>query len=130
MNTVSDIFCRINAHYLYSNIPYQIFLFTPKERLINGIKNLKQILTVKCSKPSTDNSEEINQHIERIIKSATSKLSDHIFFDLLHLISITFFFFYQSEVKIAGGSTEFVNQILEKFKTGAQSSSNVILDDI
>lgn len=60
------IICILIYRIKYSYLP-------PKERLINGIKGLKQILTAKCSKPSTDNSEEINQHIERIIKSATSK---------------------------------------------------------
>uniref|UniRef100_A0A6B2E9A3 Putative creb3 regulatory factor n=1 Tax=Phlebotomus kandelakii TaxID=1109342 RepID=A0A6B2E9A3_9DIPT len=63
------------------------------KRLINGIQQLRQALITKCSKPVTDNGEETNQQIEKIVKSAT-------------------------RVKIAGNSTEFVNKILDRVKSG------------
>ncbi|GAB0093069.1 Protein CREBRF homolog [Sergentomyia squamirostris] len=65
-------------------------------RLINGIQQLKQVFIAKCSKPVSDNCEESNQQIEKIVKSAT-------------------------KIKIAGNSTEFVNKILDRVKTGEPS---------
>lgn len=34
---------------------------------------MKQILVMKCGKPAGENSEEINQHVEKIVKQSTSK---------------------------------------------------------
>jgi hypothetical protein len=45
------------------------------ERLINGISQMKQILAAKITNPSAEKSgEELNQHLDKIVKNATSKL--------------------------------------------------------
>lgn len=78
---------------------------------------MKQILGVKCQQQ--DNQEEIQQHVEKVVKQATSKLSTTSPSLQLTLIPSSTF----SELKIAGNSTEYVNSVLEKYKSGNAASA-------
>lgn len=55
------------------------FLFSKIERLLSGIAQIKQIIAMKCTKQVGENKDEINQQIDKIVKSATSK-SEVLFF--------------------------------------------------
>nr|CAD7200853.1 unnamed protein product [Timema douglasi] len=62
-------------------------------RLNNGIFQIKQVLVAKFTTDEPDH-QELNRRIEKAYKSG-------------------------SKVKIAGHTTEFVNRVLEKVKSGA-----------
>ncbi|XP_057321876.1 protein CREBRF homolog [Microplitis mediator] len=63
------------------------------KRLINGISQMKSILAAKLTESSPDNQEELTRQIDKICKFAT-------------------------KVRIANHSTEFVNKVLDKMKSG------------
>lgn len=78
---------------------------------------MKQILVMKCQQQ--ENQEQIQQHVEKVVKQATSK-------NLNNSKSCVYFFFtnkFISELKIAGNSTEYVNSVLEKYKSGNATSA-------
>ncbi|XP_066992936.2 protein CREBRF homolog isoform X2 [Anabrus simplex] len=77
-------------------------LETEHKRLNVGIAQIKQVLAAKCTTEDPEKQEELNKHIEKIIKSAT-------------------------KLKIAGHTTEFVNKVLEKMKSGVANGG---LDEI
>lgn len=49
-------------------------IFSITERLLSGIAQIKQIIAMKCTTQVGENKDEINQQIDKIVKSATSKL--------------------------------------------------------
>ncbi|GLV31758.1 Repressed by TOR [Carabus blaptoides fortunei] len=72
------------------------------KRLINGIAQLKHIIAAKFNESVSDTQEELSQRADKVMKSAT-------------------------KVKIAGHSTEYVNKVLDKVKTGVPGGG---LDDL
>jgi hypothetical protein len=52
---------------------YPNICFTVTERLNTGISQLKQVLAAKFTAENQDSQEELTKHIEKIVKSATSK---------------------------------------------------------
>lgn len=54
-----------------------MFLCLFTEKLLNGISQVKQILLAKFTNQGSK--EELNQHLEKVVKNATSK-----FISLLH----------------------------------------------
>lgn len=44
------------------------------EKIINGLSQVKQIFVMKMGEPVPDNQELIMNHVDKIVKSATSKL--------------------------------------------------------
>ncbi|KAH0555607.1 uncharacterized protein LOC123263040 [Cotesia glomerata] len=63
------------------------------KRLINGIAQIKTILAVKLTEQSSEKQEELTRQMDKICKSST-------------------------KIRIANHSTEFVNKILDKIKSG------------
>ncbi|XP_034948389.1 protein CREBRF homolog [Chelonus insularis] len=63
------------------------------KRLIQGISQMKAILSAKLTEANPENQEELTRQMDRICKSAT-------------------------KLKIANHSTEFVNKVLDKIKAG------------
>ena len=57
------LFCK-----MYPNI-----CFTVTGRLNAGISQLKQVLAAKFTAENQESQEELTKHIEKIVKSATSK---------------------------------------------------------
>jgi hypothetical protein len=52
-------------------------IFHFSERLINGISQMKQILAAKITSPGAEKTgEELGQHLEKIVKNATSKCKE------------------------------------------------------
>lgn len=62
-------------------------------RLIHGISQAKQTLAAKLTEPNPENQEELTRQMDKFVKVAT-------------------------KVRIANHSTEFVNKVLEKVKSG------------
>jgi hypothetical protein len=51
-----------------------LFPINLSERLINGIAQMKQILAAKITSPGAEKTgEELSQHLDKIVKNATSK---------------------------------------------------------
>ncbi|CAH1112971.1 unnamed protein product [Psylliodes chrysocephalus] len=75
------------------------------KRLINGIINAKRILTTKLAEQSQEKQEELTATLEKNVKNAT-------------------------KLKIAGLTTEYVNKILDKYKTNTHSTTTVVLEDL
>jgi len=52
---------------------YPNICFTVTGRLNAGISQLKQVLAAKFTAENQESQEELTKHIEKIVKSATSK---------------------------------------------------------
>ncbi|CAG9857992.1 unnamed protein product [Phyllotreta striolata] len=78
------------------------------KRLLHGIHNAKQILNAKLGEQSQEKQDELTVALEKNFKNA-------------------------SKIRIAGQTTEYVNKILDKYKSNTHSSSNApasLLDDL
>ncbi|KAJ4439236.1 hypothetical protein ANN_07356 [Periplaneta americana] len=63
------------------------------KRLNSGISQVKQVLAAKFTADSQESQEELTRHIEKVVKTAT-------------------------KLKIAGYTTDFVNRVLDRVKSG------------
>ncbi|XP_015111693.1 protein CREBRF homolog isoform X2 [Diachasma alloeum] len=63
------------------------------KRLIHGISQIKHTLATKLTEPNPEHQDELSRQMDKIVKSAT-------------------------KVRIASHSTEFVNKVLDKVKSG------------
>lgn len=77
---------------------------------MSGIQHMKQLLALKCSS-SQENQDEINKRMEQVVSEATCKalfwIQKHIYLILPTTV-----------VKIAENSTEYVNRVLDRMKSG------------
>lgn len=94
-------------------------------RLLDGLDDIKNVLALKVTQP-TDHPDEMNTQIETVAKASTRKWRRRrrpkwaVF---LPRIMSVFTYGYgfccvRAELSIAGTSTDFVNRILEKVKSG------------
>lgn len=87
------------------------------KKLLSGIQQMKQLLIAKLNSTDTANRDEINKHVDKVIKTATSKtkyIPPTLHSPLMHFplgFSIP-------EVKIAGHTTDYVNRVLDKVRSG------------
>lgn len=87
------------------------------ERLINGLAELKQALALKHrTKGQGESTEEMDQQIQRIYTTASCKTL--LLLILLIQYSLFLWFFFTAGIRIAGGSTDFVNKVLENMRGG------------
>lgn len=104
-NKLASRACRLKKKAQHEANKIKLYgLETEHKRLINGIKQMKQILVTKCSQASTEPTEEYNQKLDTLVKTAT-------------------------KIKIAGNSTEFVNKILEYIKAGHSVNIDKVLEE-
>ncbi|KAK7864494.1 hypothetical protein R5R35_003113 [Gryllus longicercus] len=96
-NKLASRACRLKKKAQHEANKLKLYgLETEHRRLNAGICQLKQVLVAKCTTDDPEKQEEFTKHIEKIVKQAT-------------------------KLKIAGHTTEFVNKVLEKVKSGAPS---------
>lgn len=83
---------------------------------MNGIAELKQALVVKHrTKNLGESTEEVDQQIARIYATASVCIAyPTIIFNCTNVILIKF----AAGIRIAGGSTDFVNKVLENMRGG------------
>lgn len=64
--------CFLAPHFVsvLKNVPK---CFTVIERLNAGISQIKQVLAAKFTADNQESQEELTKHIEKVVKSATSK---------------------------------------------------------
>lgn len=92
-NKLASRACRLKKKAQHEANKIKLYgLEVEHRKLLNGIRDVKRILAIKYKNPN-ENIDELNQQIERIAKNST-------------------------KLKIAGTSTEFVNKILDKVKSG------------
>ncbi|CAO1417148.1 unnamed protein product [Diamesa serratosioi] len=92
-NKLASRACRLKKKAQHEANKIKLFgLEHEHKRLMNGICQIKQLVALKCSN-SKENQEEINQRIDQIVTKATV-------------------------VKIAENSTEYVNRVLDRIKSG------------
>ncbi|XP_037047544.1 protein CREBRF homolog isoform X3 [Bradysia coprophila] len=95
-NKLASRACRLKKKAQHEANKIKLFgLETEHKRLINGIIDIKKALAYKCGRPH-ENTDEANVQIEKVAVQSTT-------------------------LKIAGSSTEFVNKVLEKVKSGTPS---------
>lgn len=77
---------------------------------MSGIQHMKQLLALKCSS-SQENQDEINKRMDQVVSEATCKRFLTVHGTIINIVSITV-------VKIAENSTEYVNRVLDRMKSG------------
>lgn len=104
-NKLASRACRLKKKAQHEANKIKLYgLETEHKRLMNGIKQLKNILVNKCSQVPTEPTEDQNQKMETLVKAA-------------------------SKLKIAGNSTEFVNRILEVIRSGNSVNIDKVLEE-
>lgn len=92
-NKLASRACRLKKKAQHEANKIKLFgLEHEHKRLINGIAEMKQIVALKCSSQK-ESQEEINQQVDKVVQKATF-------------------------VKIADNSTEYVNRVLDRIKSG------------
>lgn len=102
-NKLASRACRLKKKAQHEANKLKLYgLETEHRRLNAGIFQIKQALAAKCTTDDREKQEELTKHIDKIAKQAT-------------------------KLKIAGHTTEFVNKVLEKVKSGITNGG---LDEI
>ncbi|KAG8238976.1 hypothetical protein J437_LFUL013958 [Ladona fulva] len=102
-NKLASRACRLKKKAQHEANKLKLYGLEQEHRkLIQGIAQMKQILAARYTSSVPQNSEEMQKHIEKVSKGAM-------------------------RIKIAGHTTEFVNKVLEKVKSGLPSGG---LDEI
>lgn len=76
-------------------------LETEHKRLINGIQQLKHLISAKLKEPSNEKQDELTQHLDKLVKVVT-------------------------KMEIAGNTTDYVNKILDQVKA---NNGKITLED-
>lgn len=93
-NKLASRACRLKKKAQHEANKLKLFGLEQEHRRLNsGILQIKQLLVTKCTTESPESQEELTKHIEKVCKSAT-------------------------KLKIAGHTTDFVNRVLDKIKSG------------
>lgn len=104
-NKLASRACRLKKKAQHEANKIKLYgLETEHKRLMNGIKQMKQILVTKCSQVPSEPTEDQKQNMETLVSSAT-------------------------KLKIAGNSTEFVNRILDVIKAGNSVNIDKVLEE-
>lgn len=109
---------KVVSHYR-SDILTVFYIYL--ERLINGLAELKQALALKHrTKGQGESTEEMDQQIQRIYTTASCKTFALLYlkFMVTDYWLIFRFLFLTAGIRIAGGSTDFVNKVLENMRGG------------
>lgn len=77
---------------------------------MSGIQHMKQLLALKCSS-SQENQDEINKRMDQVVAEATCKSISSVHNSITNIVPMTV-------VKIAENSTEYVNRVLDRMKSG------------
>jgi len=102
-NKLASRACRLKKKAQHEANKLKLYGLEQEHRRLNaGISQLKQVLAAKFTAENQESQEELTKHIEKIAKSAT-------------------------KLKIAGHTTEFVNRVLDKVKSGVPGGG---LDEI
>lgn len=92
-NKLASRACRLKKKAQHEANKIKLFgLEHEHKKLLGGIQQMKQLLVAKVNSEAS-NQEEINKHMDKVLKNAT-------------------------KVKIAGHTTDYVNRVLEKVKSG------------
>jgi len=102
-NKLASRACRLKKKAQHEANKLKLYGLEQEHRRLNaGISQIKQALAAKFTAENQESQEELTKHIEKVVKSAT-------------------------KLKIAGYTTEFVNRVLDKVKSGVPSGG---LDEI
>ncbi|KAJ9596242.1 hypothetical protein L9F63_027135 [Diploptera punctata] len=102
-NKLASRACRLKKKAQHEANKLKLHGLEQEHRRLNaGILQIKQVLAAKFTTENQENQEELTKHIEKLVKNAT-------------------------KLKIAGHTTDFVNRVLERVKSG---SPNGGLDEI
>lgn len=104
-NKLASRACRLKKKAQHEANKLKLYgLETEHKRLMNGIKQMKQILVTKCSQVPTEPAEDQKQKMDTLVSAST-------------------------KLKIAGNSTEFVNKILDVIKSGNSVNIDKVLEE-
>lgn len=104
-NKLASRACRLKKKAQHEANKLKLYgLETEHKRLMNGIKQMKQILVTKCSQVPTEPVEDQKQKMDTLVSAST-------------------------KLKIAGNSTEFVNKILDVIKSGNSVNIDKVLEE-
>lgn len=91
------------------------------ERLLYGIAQLKQTLASKVTEPNPEVQEELSRQLDATCKRATSEYSClfiHKYLNKKKTQINLFQFFCFAEIRIASQSTDYVNRVLDRMRSG------------
>ncbi|PSN55006.1 Protein CREBRF [Blattella germanica] len=102
-NKLASRACRLKKKAQHEANKLKLYGLEQEHRRLNaGISQVKQVLAAKFTADNPDSQEELTKHIEKVVKNAT-------------------------KLKIAGHTTDFVNRVIDKVKSGVANGG---LDDI
>lgn len=93
-NKLASRACRLKKKAQHEANKLKLYGLEHEHKRLNvGISQVKQVLAAKFTAESQESQEELTRHIEKVVKTAT-------------------------KLKIAGFTTDFVNRVLDKVKSG------------